>query len=180
MDIIPLRSLSRTSDHSDTTVAGPEFYNRSLLSRNVAMLGLFVSTAFSIACIAGSSAMFLSNNGMSAGHMVVVPFNDGWTRESFTLGLNLLVAACTESAGFVHNISLRSALAFKGRLEFNTNLRLLTGAGNSIFSPNAALCNCLMIRKPAPRAQLPVSVDLDAQDEEDHWRYRTSLASASE
>ena len=58
--------------------------------------------------------MFLSNNGMSAGHMVVVPFNDGWTRESFTLGLNLLVAACTESAGFVHNISLRSALAFKG------------------------------------------------------------------
>ena len=34
------------------------------------------------------------------------------------------------------------------------------------------------IRKPAPRAQLPVSVDLDAQDEEDHGRYRTSLASA--
>ncbi|KAL4068213.1 hypothetical protein V8B97DRAFT_2104992 [Scleroderma yunnanense] len=34
------------------------------------------------------------------------------------------------------------------------------------------------MRKPAPRAQLPVSVDLDAQDEEDHGHYRTSLASA--
>ena len=34
------------------------------------------------------------------------------------------------------------------------------------------------VRKPAPRAQLPVSVDLDAQDEEDHGHYRTSLASA--
>ncbi|KAG6332688.1 hypothetical protein ID866_6401 [Astraeus odoratus] len=33
------------------------------------------------------------------------------------------------------------------------------------------------LRKPAPRAQLPVSVDLE-QEEDDHARYRTSLASA--
>lgn len=34
------------------------------------------------------------------------------------------------------------------------------------------------MRKPAPRAQVPVSVDFDAQDDEEHGRIRTSLASA--
>ncbi|KAI6153459.1 hypothetical protein BKA82DRAFT_147892 [Pisolithus tinctorius] len=42
-------------------------------------------------------------------------------------------------------------------------------------SPRAAPGNG--IRKPAPRAQVPVSVDLDAHDEDEHLRYRTSLAS---
>ncbi|KAH7915372.1 hypothetical protein BJ138DRAFT_1141965 [Hygrophoropsis aurantiaca] len=35
-----------------------------------------------------------------------------------------------------------------------------------------------MLRKPAPRAQVPVSVDFDAQEDEDHGQFRTSLASA--
>ncbi|KAG2129935.1 hypothetical protein DEU56DRAFT_757991 [Suillus clintonianus] len=34
------------------------------------------------------------------------------------------------------------------------------------------------MRKPAPRAQVPVSVDFDAQDDDEHGRFRTSLASA--
>ena len=34
------------------------------------------------------------------------------------------------------------------------------------------------MRKPAPRAQVPVSVDFDAPDDDEHGRYRTSLASA--
>ncbi|KAI6044962.1 hypothetical protein EDC04DRAFT_2637777 [Pisolithus marmoratus] len=42
-------------------------------------------------------------------------------------------------------------------------------------SPRAAPANS--VRKPAPRAQVPVSVDLDAHDEDGHLRYRTSLAS---
>jgi hypothetical protein len=33
-------------------------------------------------------------------------------------------------------------------------------------------------RKPAPRAQVPVSVDFDAHDDDEHDRYRTSLPSA--
>lgn len=34
------------------------------------------------------------------------------------------------------------------------------------------------MRKPAPRAQVPVSVDIDAHDDDEHDRYRTSLPSA--
>ena len=36
----------------------------------------------------------------------------------------------------------------------------------------------ISMRKPAPRAQVPVSVDFDAHDDDEHDRYRTSLPSA--
>ena len=139
-------TTARTTDfekYKQKPVAGPEFYDRSLLSKRVALFGLFVSVAFSIACIIGSVEIFLSKNAISAG-VIVLPFNRWWQRESISLGLNLMVATCTEAAGFVHNVALRSALASERRLRFNTNLRLLSGAGNSIFNPNGTLCNCLM------------------------------------
>ncbi|KAG2059094.1 hypothetical protein BDR06DRAFT_1003719 [Suillus hirtellus] len=50
---------------------------------------------------------------------------------------------CTESTGFVHSISLRSALASEGRLRFNTNLRILTAARGR-RNPNGALLNGVM------------------------------------
>ncbi|KIJ68265.1 hypothetical protein HYDPIDRAFT_24561 [Hydnomerulius pinastri MD-312] len=45
-----------------------------------------------------------------------------------------------------------------------------------LSSPRAVPGNGM--RKPAPRAQVPVSVDFDAQDDDEHDRYRTSLPSA--
>jgi hypothetical protein len=59
------------------------------------------------------------------------------------LALNLIVTLCTESVGFVHHISLRSALASESRLQFNTNLLLLAAAGNW-RNPNGALFNGIM------------------------------------
>ncbi|KAG1902829.1 uncharacterized protein F5891DRAFT_1185959 [Suillus fuscotomentosus] len=41
---------------------------------------------------------------------------------------DLIVTLCTGSIGFVHDISLRSALASESRLRFNTNMRPLTAA----------------------------------------------------
>ncbi|KAG2159081.1 uncharacterized protein EDB93DRAFT_1325148 [Suillus bovinus] len=51
-----------------------------------------------------------------------------------------MITLCTESIGFVHGISLRSALASESRLRFNTNLRLLTAA-RGWRNPNGALLN---------------------------------------
>ncbi|KAH7924853.1 hypothetical protein BV22DRAFT_1129453 [Leucogyrophana mollusca] len=48
---------------------------------------------------------------------------------------------------------------------------------NPSFSPPRGIPST-MLRKPAPRAQVPVSVDLDAQEEEDPDQFRTSLPSA--
>ncbi|KAL4075680.1 hypothetical protein V8B97DRAFT_2032240 [Scleroderma yunnanense] len=123
-------------------VAGPEFYDRSLLSRRVALFGLFISVAFSIACIIGSVEIFLSKNAISAG-VIVVPLGRWWQRESVSLGLNLLVTTCTEATGYVHSVALRSALASERRLRFNTNLRLLDAA-KGVLNPNGTLCNFLM------------------------------------
>ncbi|KAG1739833.1 uncharacterized protein EDB91DRAFT_1082214 [Suillus paluster] len=63
--------------------------------------------------------------------------------EALTLILDLLVTICTEFTGFVHGISLRSALASESRLPFNTNLRLLTAACGW-RNPNGALLNGIM------------------------------------
>jgi hypothetical protein len=60
------------------------------------------------------------------------------------ISLNLIVTLCTESTGFVHNISLRSALASESRLRFNSNLRLLTAA-RGWSHPNGALLNGIMV-----------------------------------
>ncbi|KAG6333760.1 hypothetical protein ID866_5322, partial [Astraeus odoratus] len=123
-------------------VTGPEFYDRSLLSKKFALVGVFISACFSVGCIVCSAEIFLSKNAISAG-VVVVPLTRWWQRELVSLGLNLLVATCTEATGFVHAIALRSALSAERRLRFNTNLRLLTAA-SSIFGPNGTLCNALM------------------------------------
>ncbi|KAI6132707.1 hypothetical protein EV401DRAFT_214988 [Pisolithus croceorrhizus] len=62
------------------------------------------------------------------------------------------------------------------RAATETNVTLSSNSPPIPFgSPRAAPGNG--IRKPAPRAQVPVSVDLDAHDEDEHLRYRTSLAS---
>ncbi|KAG1773811.1 hypothetical protein EDD22DRAFT_793802 [Suillus occidentalis] len=62
--------------------------------------------------------------------------------EILSLAFNLIVTLCTESIGFVHGISLRSALASESRLRFNTNLRLLTAA-RGWCNPNGALLNSI-------------------------------------
>ncbi|KAG2053452.1 hypothetical protein BDR06DRAFT_457836 [Suillus hirtellus] len=49
---------------------------------------------------------------------------------------------CTESTGFVHSISLCSALASESWLRFNTNLHLLTTA-RGWHNPNGALFNSI-------------------------------------
>ncbi|KAL4082051.1 hypothetical protein V8B97DRAFT_157889 [Scleroderma yunnanense] len=144
----------RGTHYSDTTsttidferlkqkpVAGPEFYDRSLLSRRVALFGLFISIAFSIACIIGSIKIFLSKNAILAG--AVVPLDRQWQRELIGFGLKLPVTTCTEAMGYVHSVALRSALASERRLRFNTNLRLLDAA-KGVLNPNGTLCNFLM------------------------------------
>ena len=64
-------------------------------------------------------------------------------KEVLALVLNLVVTVCTESTGFGHGISLRSALASESRLRFNVNLRLLTAA-RGWRNPNGILLNGVM------------------------------------
>lgn len=46
-----------------------------------------------------------------------------------TLFLADMMAACTEATGYVHGTTLKWALAKRGRLYFNANIRLFNGSG---------------------------------------------------
>ncbi|KAG1811126.1 uncharacterized protein BJ212DRAFT_1483797 [Suillus subaureus] len=105
------------------------FYDRSLTSRRYALVGMACSGIFGCSCIV-ASIITLANQGV-------------FGREILALALDLIVTLCTESIGFVHGISLRSALASESRLHFNTNLRLLTAA-RGWYNPNGALLNVIL------------------------------------
>ncbi|KIJ70408.1 hypothetical protein HYDPIDRAFT_23519 [Hydnomerulius pinastri MD-312] len=143
---------------------GPEFYDRSNLSRKVGLVGVGFAVLFSLFCIFEGIMIFLSKNAISSG-VVVVSLGHGWQKELLCLGLNLMVTACTEATGFVHGISLRSALAAERRLRFNTNLRLLSAA-SGFFNPNGTFFNIVMaillIVSYSSSLLVALSVDMDS------------------
>ncbi|KAG2074408.1 hypothetical protein BDR04DRAFT_1140672 [Suillus decipiens] len=129
-----------------TADTGTDFYDRSPTSRRWALVGVACSSLFSYSCIV-AGIITLANHGVMG---VAVPSLANpkpgdmlpLQNEILALALNLIVTLSTESTGFVHGISLRSALASESRLRFNTNLRLLTAA-RGWYNPNGALINSI-------------------------------------
>ncbi|KAF8121354.1 hypothetical protein EV363DRAFT_1186472 [Boletus edulis] len=121
---------------------GPEFYDRSNFSRKISLVGVGIAAIFGWFCIFEGFMIFISKNTISSG-VVVISLQKSWQKELLSLGLNLVVTACTETIGFVHSIALRSSLASQQQLHFNTNLRLLSAA-SGWFNPNGTLCNIVM------------------------------------
>lgn len=127
-----------------------DFYDRSLTSRSYALVGVACSSIFNCSCII-AGIVILAHHGVLGVAVTNMVSNDPFNviiqldlqREILALILNLIVTLCTEPIGFVHSISLRSALASESRLHFNTNLRLLTAA-RGWYNPNGALPNCIM------------------------------------
>jgi hypothetical protein len=64
-------------------------------------------------------------------------------QEVLALAINVLLALCTDGMMFVHSVSLRWALYREGRLEFNTNIRLLTSSRK--FGPNRWYINLVAL-----------------------------------
>ncbi|KIK42830.1 hypothetical protein CY34DRAFT_750825 [Suillus luteus UH-Slu-Lm8-n1] len=146
--------LPHPPDDSDTipsdtksTVVTTDFYDRSPISRRFAIIGLALSSIISFCCII-TGVVILTIRGVS-GVIPLMKLGNSELQtylqfEMLSLILNALVTICTESTGFVHSISLRSALASEGRLRFNTNLRLLTAA-RGWRNPNGVLLNGIMV-----------------------------------
>ncbi|KAG2345093.1 hypothetical protein BDR05DRAFT_998689, partial [Suillus weaverae] len=128
---------SMTSDVKSTADSRTDFYDRSLTCRRYALVGVACSSIFSCSCIV-AGIVTLANHGVSG--VTYMTNHETQLGEILTLALNLIVTLCTESIGFVHEISLRSALASESRLRFNTNLRFLTAA-RGWYNPNGTLLN---------------------------------------
>jgi hypothetical protein len=134
-----------------TADTGTDFYDRSLTSRRYALVGVAFSSIFSCSCIVAGIVTVANHGAMgvtvfnmvSTGPGSLNAMNQlGQLKEILTLAFNLIITLCTESIGFVHGISLRSALASESRLRFNTNLRLLTAA-RGWCNPNGVLLNSI-------------------------------------
>ncbi|KAG1773836.1 hypothetical protein EDD22DRAFT_965119 [Suillus occidentalis] len=132
-----------------TAGTGADFYDRSLTSRRYALVGVACSSLFSCSCITAGIVTLANHGVMGVTHMYMQPMYMSdpqldLRKEILALAFNLIVTLCTESIGFIHNISLRSALASESRLRFNTNLRLLTAA-RGWCNPNGALLNSISV-----------------------------------
>ncbi|KAG1739831.1 uncharacterized protein EDB91DRAFT_369145 [Suillus paluster] len=147
--LLPYDALPNRQDDFDlimssvksTAGTGTDFYDRSLTSRRYAFVGVAFSTVISCCCIT-TGIVIMANRGV-CGAIPLFEEDSRLSKEMQTFTLNSLVMICTESTGFVHSISLRSALALESRLRFNTNLRLLTAA-RGWRNPNGALLNGIM------------------------------------
>ncbi|KAG1733808.1 hypothetical protein EDB19DRAFT_1191300 [Suillus lakei] len=121
-----------------------DFYDRSLTSRRYALAGLVCSSIVSCCCIIAGAVIFITDPGGVVNAMFIASNGLSLQQEILVVTLNLIVTLCTESTGFIHNISLRSALASESRLRFNSNLRLLTTA-RGWSNPNGSLLNGIMV-----------------------------------
>jgi hypothetical protein len=130
---------SISSEIKSTAETRTDFYDRSLTSRKYALAGVACSTIFSISCIVAATVI-ITTRGVNG---AILYSMSTLQAEMLTLVLNLIVTLCTESAGFVHGISLHSTLASESRLRFNNNLRLLTAA-RGWRNPNGTLFNGVM------------------------------------
>jgi hypothetical protein len=142
-----------------------DVYQRDAWSGLVALGGVCASMVFSIICI--SCGIYVAFHNGTIDDVALPP---SWRHTSFhpsptvytgviatlhtgssvkteflSFSMNLAVTACTEAIGFMHSITLKSALSAESRLHSNTNLRLLTAAReNPWTNPNGTLFNAIM------------------------------------
>src|SRR5882762_5606107 len=146
---LPARDKNSSLDH----------HNRGRMSHIIALGGLITSLLFSILCIAVGTVIYVQSRPAARSDLADettiltpggIPFlpqqqSSAIFLELPSLALNLIVMLCTESTAFVHSKALQSQLATEGRLELNTNLRLITAAhGKGWTNPNGTLFNMIM------------------------------------
>ena len=142
-----------------------DVHQSDVISRSLALGGIYMSILFSVIIICCGIALafykhtidevvlppswqngpFNSDPVIFTGVIAILPTSSSFRTEVLSLALTLAVTICTESIGFVHSITLKSALIHESRLHCNTNLRLLTAArGTHWTNPNGTLCNVIM------------------------------------
>ncbi|KAF7984877.1 hypothetical protein HWV62_10861 [Athelia sp. TMB] len=148
----------------DMDESGSEYHSR--MQGLLAVVGVVLSIVFSIICII--VGVFVSRHTGLVNDVVLPPgpwrnstfpavntpykgliaFLPGVTvpTEILSLLLNFVVTLFTECIGFVHSVTLKSALASQGQLDFNTNPRLFSLMRfKNWYHPNGPICNTAMM-----------------------------------
>jgi hypothetical protein len=121
--------------------------DRSLLSRNIVIGCLVFAWLWSIACIAFGSqelptklhpSWYDDYEPSNLQHRTAHGYRlsswrvMSWEARLIPFVLNVFVTICTDSLGFIQTASLRWSLHREGRLDFNSNLRLLTATKDNL------------------------------------------------
>ncbi|KZP12836.1 hypothetical protein FIBSPDRAFT_961024 [Athelia psychrophila] len=119
-----------------------------------------VSTIAAAACLIGGSYAnaHATNNPAPAPPTHNIAWSiDDHSMEHQVLGpcIDIVVTICTKAIGFVHIVSLRSMLAYEGRLNFTTNPRLARGNFGNGTIMNAIMAMLLILSYAAPSIILP-------------------------
>ncbi|KAH7174184.1 uncharacterized protein B0J16DRAFT_403736 [Fusarium flagelliforme] len=119
-------------DENSSTDGGPnnktdQLYDVNKSTRLQCIVGICVGCFLALACIASGVYVLATGKGELALRLDI----DATATEILSLVFNIILTFCIDSMAFVHSVSLRWALYSEQRLEFNTNLRLLTSSSKS-------------------------------------------------
>ena len=105
-------------------------YDKGHMTEWLALFGLTLVWVCGFSCVAVASCLFARKRPYTAaGQTAQLPAGSvviGNQGEVYSFLVTALVTICTESTGFVHDVSLRWDLFREGRLHWTTNLRLLS------------------------------------------------------
>ena len=113
----PLELQSTTYHKGTADNQSRPIYNRGDGTRKTCIVGLVLSTVIGIG--------FIILGAVAKGRSKTFHLNSV-ALELIPLAINVVVLLITECLGYIHSTSPRWALFDEGKLEFNTNLRLLT------------------------------------------------------
>ncbi|KAK3941739.1 hypothetical protein QBC46DRAFT_91819 [Diplogelasinospora grovesii] len=115
-------------------------YDDSVFTRNWCVAGLVTSWFVAIGSLLGGGiCLYLQ---LRDGNAVYINLSHMW-REILPLVLNIFVTLLNDSMGYIHTCSLRWALQREGKLDFSSNLRLLTAS--RLSRPNGMIANTLYL-----------------------------------
>lgn len=120
--------------------------DKALDTRNWCLLGLSISWLLGAVAITGGS---LSLVVVGQPHF---PLADAG-KEALPLIINIFVTLLNESMGYIHSASLRFSLLQDGKLEFNSNLRLLShsrGSWANSWLSNLIVFFCIVLTYTTP------------------------------
>ncbi|RDA82526.1 hypothetical protein CP532_6500 [Ophiocordyceps camponoti-leonardi (nom. inval.)] len=106
----------------------PKFkFDTASKTRIYCFFSLLIGVALSFLCLSSGLCLIAAEPAILG-----LPFNmSSLQQELAILTVNVILTLCIDGMMFTHSVSLRWALHHENRLEFNTNIRLLTSSSRS-------------------------------------------------
>ncbi|RDA93962.1 hypothetical protein CP533_5038 [Ophiocordyceps camponoti-saundersi (nom. inval.)] len=159
---IPLFFNQSPSDKQDASKLN---FDEASGTKMYCLLSLLIGSALALLCLS-SGLYFLATEPMTLG----LPTNiSPLTQELVILMVNVILTLCIDGMMFIHSVSLRWALYHENRLEYNTNIRLLTSSsksGPNRWYSNAATLFFLVLSYASSSTLLPLTDSMSHSGDE--------------